>query len=342
MKSVYSRLVFGIISALFVVILGAASANAAHTIAGGVFDTNRMPVADVDVELLDQYYRTIDRQKTGSSGRYEFSVVTQGRYTVRVYAFRLDFQDQSQDIEVSAVTAVPGQAGSSYNNLDFYLQPRKGGMMDAELSVIFAQEIPSAAKKSYETAVKDFAIKRTADGIMGLNEALRILPTYYLALNRMGKELFLQGRYEEAVPFRLKAAEVTDKSSTALYYLGSSFFHLGKQFNKAALTSLSHAALLAPASPQIHYVLGKVQRAEGQFVEAEKSLVKAKNLTATSIPEIHMELAQIYADELKKYVEAADELEAYMKSSKQKGADQEKTKSVIANLRAKAKASPKN
>jgi tetratricopeptide (TPR) repeat protein len=333
-----------LVSIVFAMVAFVSNANAGHTIAGIVFDSNRLPLPDIDVELLDQFYRVVanGRQKTGGGGRYEFNVATQGRYTVRVYAFRYDYEDQSQDIEVSAVTAVSGESGSSYNNLDFYLQPKKGGLLDAELSVVFAQDVPPAARRAYEGALRDFVGKRAPEGISALNTAIELMPNYFLALNRMGKELYMQGRYKEAVPFLLKAAEVNGKSTTALYYLGASLLYLDPEYAKAAQTSLARAAVLAPASPQVHFMLGRAQRRLKDFNEAEKSLLQAKKLTSNSIPEIHKELAQLYADDLKKYAEAADELEAFMKGSKQKGQEMAKTKQVIANLRMKAKAGASN
>ncbi|HMQ03863.1 MAG TPA: hypothetical protein PKD26_08095 [Pyrinomonadaceae bacterium] len=318
--------------------------GAAHTIAGTVFDAGRIPLPDIDVELQDQYGRTVNngRQKTGGGGRFQFTVGTQGRYTIKVYAFRYDYEDESMDIEVSAVSAVAGEGGSSYNNHDFYLRPKRGGLVDAELGVVFAQDVPSAAKKAYETAIRDLAAKRIADGFAGLNQALSIKADYFMALNRMGRELFMQGRFEESVPFLLKAGDVNPKSATAFYYLGSALFQLGKQYHSAATAALANAAAHAPSSPQVHYMYGRALKSEGKFAEAEKSLVRAKKLSNENVPEIHKELAQLYADNLKKYDAAADELEAYMKASKQRGPDQENTRKVIAGLRAKAKSNTSN
>lgn len=316
---------------------GSAPAPVVHIIAGGVFDSNRNPLPDIDVELMDDLGRMIQRSKTGGGGRFEFQVGTQKRYTVKVFAFRYDFEDQSQDVDVASVSAQAGEGGSSYNNVDFYLQPKRGGLMDAELSVVFAQDIPAEAKKAYEGAVKDLGTKRRADGFAGLNKAIELKPDYYMALNRMGKELFAQGRFEEAVPFLLKSAEINTKSPTSYYYLGASLIELGKEYHKAAVASLTRAAELAPNAAQVHFALGKAQRTIGETAAAEKSLVKAKKLAASNIPAIHRELAQLYSDDLKKYDQAADELESYMKAAGQKGTEQEKTKKVIANLRAKAK-----
>ncbi len=65
----------------------------ASTIAGIVYDNKRNPLTEVDVELLDDYYRLVNRTKTNASGRYEFGGLGDGRFTVRVLPFRYDFAD---------------------------------------------------------------------------------------------------------------------------------------------------------------------------------------------------------------------------------------------------------
>ena len=109
----------------------------------------------------------------------------------------------------------------------------------------------------------------------------------------------------------------------------------GKNFNKAALKALEKAYILAPASWEVAYLIGKIERQEGNFSEAEVYLLKSKKLADERIPEIHIELAQLYGNDLKQYGKAADELELYLKASKKK--KDEKTKKQITDLREKAK-----
>jgi tetratricopeptide (TPR) repeat protein len=311
------------------------SVYASSTIAGGVYDKTRTPLPYIDVELLNDYYQTRGRTQTDGSGRYQFVGLSDGRYTVRVSAFRYDLQDQEMPIEINTQNIRGGQ-GSGYFQQDFYLMPKKGGLAESELGVVFAQDVPEVAKKAYETADREFKAKRVPQGISALNDALQTFPTYYLALHRMGKELFAAKRYEEAVPILIRAAEVNPKSATTFYYLGYSLHRLGKDYGKAAFTALSNAHVLAPSSIQVLYALGVVEREMGKFEEAEKHLIQAKKLSKTPIPEIHKELAQLYADDLKRYKEAADELEAYLEASKVEGNAAISTKKVIAGLREKA------
>lgn len=329
------------ISSLFLFIVLSNTMFAASTIQGTVYDKQRNALPDIEVELLDDVYRQVGRTQTDGSGRYHFYGLRDGRYTVKVYAFRYDLQDQEYPVEINTQN-IRGGEGTGFFMQDFYLLPKKDGLADTELSVVFAQEVPPSAKTAYERAVKDFSSKRPGVGISGLNEAIKLFPDYYLALHRMGKELFIMKRYDEAVPFFLKAAEVNSRSATTFYYLGYSLHNLGKAYNKAALTALSNAYVLAPSSMQVLYVLGKVERSEGKYSEAEKHLLQAKKLSKAAIPEIHKELAQLYADNLKKYKEAADELEAYLKASNMDGTASAQTKKVISGLREKAKSQTSN
>ena len=75
----------------------------------------------------------------------------------------------------------------------------------------------------------------------------------------------------------------------------------------------------------------------GNFPDAEKHLLQAKKLATSKNPDIQMELAQLYSNDLKKYKEAADELELYMKAIKLTDEEEKKMKKVIADLREKAK-----
>jgi tetratricopeptide (TPR) repeat protein len=317
----------------------------ASNIQGVIYDKQRNFLSDIDVELLNDYYQSIKRTRTDGSGKYNFEGLADGRYTVRALAFRYDLEDQEIPVEIITQAIQPSVNGSQIVSgsgtfmQDFYLLPKKGGLRDSELGVVFAQEVPKEAETAYKQAVEDFSKKREQAGFDNLKKALGTFPTYYQALYRFGLELFIRKQYLESAQAFMEAIKVNPKSATSYYYLGFAFHNLGEKYNKAAITSLSQAFVLAPASPQVLYMLGKVERASGKFTDAEKHLLQAKKLSATKVAEIHSELAQLYANDLKKYNEAADELELYLKASKLSDEDEKKTKQLIADLRNKAKTS---
>jgi hypothetical protein len=334
-KSLGFKVILPVVGLL--IFFAAQNVSATNIIAGTVYDRQGNTLNAVDVELQDEYYRQLQRARTDSVGRYQFAGLNNGNYTVKVLPFQYDLQDQSQYVEIQAISARPGDPGSMYVTQDFYLQPKKGGLRDAELSVIFAQEVPKEAKAAYEKAITDFSKKRDAEAFNELKDAIKVFPTYYVALYRFGTELFLRKQYAESYQVLMKAVEVNPRSATSFFYMGYSFYNLGKDYHKAALTSLRQALILAPASPQVLWLLGKAERSNGKFTDAEKHLLQAKKLANSRTPEIHKELSQLYANDLKKFKEAADELELYLKVSKLKNDEEKQIKDLIGKLREKAK-----
>ncbi|MBK7704189.1 MAG: tetratricopeptide repeat protein [Acidobacteria bacterium] len=303
---------------------------------GFIFDKQRNPLPEVEMELLNDLGQTIRRTRTDNTGKYEFGGLSNGRYQVKAMPFRYDLEDMTQDQEINTQNIRGGEGAGNFS-LDFILQPRKGGLADAELSVVFAQDVPDEAKKFYKTAVEHFAKGRQPEGISALADAIKVFPNYFQALYRMGSELFFQKRFKDAIPFLFKASDLNPKSATSFYYLGYSLHSLGKQYNKSALLVLTEAATLAPSSFQVLFTLGKIEREEGKAADAEKHLLQAKKSTKTPIPSLHFELAQTFAD-LKKYKDAADELETFIKVGKLKPEEETKIRTTIATLREKAKA----
>ncbi len=313
----------------------------ASTIQGFVYDKSRTPLVQVDVELLNENYQMRARTKTDGSGRYTFSGLSDGRYTVRVLPFRYDLEDQSAMVEIVTFD-VRGGTGNMQFAQDFYLAPKRGGLIAAENSVVFAQEVPPAAKKLYDIALSDLAGERRLDGIKGLRSAIASFPNYFNAIHRLGKELYSSGEYGEAAQLMIKAAGINPKSAMSLFYAGSALSNLGPRYNKGAMVALNESLTLAPSSVPVLFLLGKLERAAKDLPNAEKHLLLAKKLTKQPIPELHKELAQLYGNDLKKFDEAAGELELYLKASKLTSEEEQKTKQVILSLRQKSKSSASN
>jgi TolA-binding protein len=334
------KMVFSV-SFLFLFLLLSQNIYAVSTVTGAVFDKQKNFLPDIEVELLNDYYQMEQRTRTDGAGRYHFEGLRDGRYTIKVYAFRYDLEDQEAPLEINT-QSIRSSEGTGYFIQDFYLVPKKGGLKDAELSVIFAQEVPKDAEKAYEAALEDFSKKRDEAGFTNLRKSIELFPNYYRALYRYGMELFMRKQYMDSATVFMKAVEVNPKSATSFYYIGNSFYYAGKNYHKAALKAANVAFTMAPASPPVLLLLGQIERALGMIPEAEKHLLQAKKFSTTKSPEIHKELVQLYANDLKKYKEAADELELYMKASKAEGEESKKLKKQIADLREKAKSQTSN
>lgn len=325
--------------ACFAIILFAQTTFAISTIEGSVYDSNGNPLSDVFMELLNSDGQMLQRARTDGTGRYRFDGLPDGRYSVRAMAFNKDFFDETKPVVIQTQN-IRGGEGSTTVQLDFYLKPARLPFADKSLGVIFAQEVPPNAKRAFETAVKQLEKENIEMGIEGLNEAISFFPNYFDAIHRMGQELYGAKRYKEAVPYFLKATQINQKSITSLYFLGLSLHNLGPEYNKAALTALNQALVFAPASMQVLLGVGTVERAMGKFADAEKHLLLAKKVSKGVVAEIHKELAQLYGNDLKKYKEAADELEAYLKLIKLPEAEVKIYRKKVDDMREKAKSQP--
>jgi Flp pilus assembly protein TadD len=283
------------------------------TVTGYVFDSQRSPVAQIPVELMNDVNSVLQRTKTDGSGRFVFRGLSSGRFSVRVLPIGTDLQEQSQDVEIFGVGA-RGRPLSDNIQIDFYLRPKKTTANSAAVNdVIFAQEIPLEARKLYEKAVTDLEDKRIEQGIISLQQALGLFPTYYLALERLGAVYINQQKYENARDVFSKAVSVNSRSFNCWY--GLSYVNYTLRQPEAAIEAARKAISINSRSSDALLFLGLSLRQAKNYEEAEKSLKQADKLTERKSPDIHWNLALLYAHNLKRYGDAADELELYLKTS---------------------------
>lgn len=309
-----------------------------NTINGHVFDSYRRPIEGVYVELLDEVDNVIVRRRTDMAGRYVFSNLSDGNFQVRVLPHGTNFIGQTR--RVSIVNFVSGGSGQSYEE-HFTLATKPSGNATASVSasspaVIFVQaNVPETARTAYEKAIKELEREGgdKESGLAELKKAVEIFPDYYLALDRLGAEYVRRQRYEPAHAALLKAVEVNSRSYTSLRALGVAQYHLNQRSDAAQ--SLRRSINLHPASVNSQLWLGIVLVKDGKAAEAETHLKRAHDLGGERIPDCHMYLAQIYGNS-KRYREAADELEHFLKDAPT-ARDADSIKKLIIQLRHKAK-----
>ena len=307
-----------------------------NSISGHVFGFDRLPIYDANVELLDDYLRLVQRQRTDSSGRYYFFGMPQGRYTVRVMPYQTDYEEQTQGLEIVNFTRqdTAGRnitTGFANEQLDFYLRLRRG--VTGTTGAVYVQDVPAPAKKLYEKAVADLNDKKEKEGLAGLKAAIEAFPKYFYALERLGNE-YVRLKYYQAAEILLKAAlEVNPRSFRSWYALAFTLNAVNRDVE--ALASVQKALELYANSAEASFLAGVLLKQSKKFEEAEKHLVKAKELAKDSIPMVHWHLALLYGNELKRYADAAKELKLFLKAEPN-AKDADKIKSLIKEFEEKA------
>lgn len=323
---------------------GSALVQGRSAIYGTVHGEGR-PVADVYVELLDDVNSSIRQIKTDMSGRFQFSGLVDGRYRIRVQPGNTGYLEHFQEVVISAISSVrPSEGsrggGSDNQHIDIALKLNERAILGpfaGAPSVVFAQNVPSAAKKHYDEGVSLLRQKKDTEGFESLKRALEVFPDYYDALDRLGGEYAIKGSsdpgfLQAGMVLLTKATEINPRGYSSMYGLGWTQYHLG--MTKEAIETLGKATAIYGKAADAYLLQGKALRRAAMLDKAEAALKRADELTNSKTPDIHWQLAGLYNDQ-KRYKEAADQMELYLKHAP-KGEDPEKIKNLIKRLREKA------
>ena len=281
------------------------------TITGFVFDTQRRPIDQAHVQLINDVNVILQRIRTDTSGRFLFRGVSQGRFQVRVLPLGTIYEEQTQAVELSGMSA-SGRPMRDTIQMDFHLRLRKTGPVSAP-GTVFVQDIPDEAKIIYQRAIADLDRNRLEDGLAGLESSLRVFPAYYLALERLGLIYLTQEKHEKAADVFSKAVVVNPRSYNGWY--GLSAAHYALKQSEAAVEAAKKAVTLNSNSADALLVLGLSLRQAKRYEEAEKPLKQADKITKGLSPDVHWNLALLYAKNLNRFNEAANELELYLKTT---------------------------
>jgi tetratricopeptide (TPR) repeat protein len=287
-----------------------AQSTSRSTVSGFIFDPYRKPVRDIRVELMNDVNGVLQRTKTDGSGRFFFSNLSSGRFIIKVLSVGTDFEEQSQEIEIAGIGAT-GRLLADNVQRDIYLRFKKENI-SASGGVIFVQEVPSEAKLLFEGAISDLegnGIKAATDR---LESALKVFPTYYAALEKLGLIYVSQQKFENARDVFTKAVAVNSRSFNGWY--GLSYANYALRQAEPAVEAAQKAVSLNSRSADAQFFYGLSLRQAKRYGEAERSLRHADKLFKGQSPDVHWNLALLYAHNLNRYNDAANELELYLKT----------------------------
>jgi tetratricopeptide (TPR) repeat protein len=328
----------GVLFVLSIALTAGVAAQGGNSIGGHVFGSQRTPLEGITVDLLDDFQRTLARVRTDSTGRFIFSRISAGKYRVRVLPFGTNYQEQEQEVEIVNIVRTDSRGNSMASGFDssqrdFYLRPAKEPNPIIN-GTIFAQEVPEAAQRLYTEAVDLLKEKKSAEAYQKLKVAIESFPNYYMALETLGLEYVTARHFEAAEILLRKAVEVNPKSYKGWYGLAVAL--RSRDLDSDALKAAKAALQLYPGSVDAMLLTGTLLRQTGDYKGSESALTNAKKAAKDPNPEVFWQLALLYGNNLKRYKEAADELENFLKYMP-KDKDPEKIKQLIKTLRDKSK-----
>lgn len=331
-----AQFVFSIVAVLTLTSGQTVLGQGRNEISGIVFSELGRPVADVYVELVTDLGTSLTRQRTDASGRFTFGGLTNGSYDLNILPYGTDYREQTVPVTLANVSPT----GSDRQQLQIYLllnERAKSGPFAIVTGVVFAQEVPRDAERLYDEGIRHLAEKREADGFNSLKKAIETFPTYYMALDRLGREYAIHGlsdrSYLEAGLYLLtKANEVNPRGFSSAFGLGWVQYHLG--MTKDAVENFRRATTLYGKAADAYLWLGKALKRQSTLAEAESAFKRANELAKGKSADVHWQTAGLYHDQ-KRYKEAADEFELFLKTQP-KAAHADKIRELIKQLREKA------
>lgn len=282
-----------------------------NSISGQVWDPFNRPVPNIYVELQNELYSTISRQRTTSAGLYNFSGMSAGNFKVKILTIGTDYLEQVKDVQL--ISLVQGMSDSQ--QVDFYLRydPRRIALGSGGLpSEIFAQDgIPREAEKHYRKGLSFLQDKKKDLALAEFERAITIFPSYFAALNSLGTELVEKGEFRRSLEPLIKSIDVNQRSYSSFYALAYACYQLSEI--PQAIEAARATTVIKPASTNAHLLYGTVLRISGNYDLAEQSLMKAKKLGQDKVPQVNWQLSLVY-NRLRKNKQAADELETFLKN----------------------------
>src|SRR5262245_34505591 len=308
-------------------------AQSTFTVIGSVRNQSGQTVDGVRVSVIDENFQPIRTIFVDSSGQFTIRGLGQGRFTFRVETTGTPYEEQTQQVELQALRV---RGGNETFPLDIVLKFKKGKEPGAGNVSVFAQEVPSPARKEYESGVKSLKNQKTDQAIAFLKKAIQIFPDYYDALELLGTEYIKAAQYEAGLPLLTHALEVNKRSFKCTYGLGVAHLKLNRL--PQAIEHLEKAAEMEPNSANAQMMLGLAYGTGGAFDKSEAAFRKALQIGGEAAAEAHFYLAGLF-NKQNRYSDARQELEQFLKEAKNIK-DHAQVKAMIEKLKEKEKSPP--
>jgi tetratricopeptide (TPR) repeat protein len=303
-----------------------------YTISGMVRLPDGNPAVRAKVSISGQ--TGFSRQATtDDSGRYEFTEVPRGRYSLAAVNPSVPEQySERVEIEVTRLSA-------NMVAQDIYL--RSGARVEpgtAKKSAVVSvaeetQRIPKAALKEYERAAKLGGEQKFEKALQSFNRSIELFPGYFQAITERGRLLVSMGQFAEARKDFTLALAINPRYEPSLRGMGICEIREGEF--AGAVQALEQAVSLEPRDAAAYLFLGFADTMLDRRVEARAALEKALNIDPAASARAHVHLATLALKE-NRIREAIQQLEAYL-ATVPNAPDAQRLRSVLAQLKVQAR-----
>jgi tetratricopeptide (TPR) repeat protein len=287
-----------------------AQPNRVLTIQGRVSLPEGIPAERVLVTLINS--AGVPRQAyTTEQGRYEFSGIEEGRYTLTAESVS-DSSLRSERIEAETNTTA---TGNLIVNLGLRKEAESPGSLNSAAVVTTAeagQKVPKEAHKAFKEGLRFRSANRPDKALESFTRAVELYPKYYQALAERGDLRVLQRKLEDAAADFAAALKANPQYGPALR--GAGYCKLEKREFAEAVKDFEKSVTAQPDNANTYLLLGIAYLELDHRDAARAALFKALSFNTPHELRAYIYLAKLYARE-RLYAEAAEELHKYLEAN---------------------------
>jgi tetratricopeptide (TPR) repeat protein len=274
-----------------------------RSISGTVQDTQNNCLKDVRVELADANGAMVASAYTNLSGRFEFTHLAPGAYTVVATS---GLQQASERVDASnfSNTVIVRMQGVG--------RPTDG--VEGNSISIAQYRVPAKAREAYRKAHEAVEKGKMDDAHKHLAKALELYPNYAEALTLRGVLALNQQDSQSAIADLDKAIQADGNYAMAYLVMGSAL-NMQSKFDDA-IRSLQRGQSLSPNYWQGYFEMGKSYIGKADYPDALRQLDHAQSLAPADYPLISLLRAHALLA-MKQFPEAMTALQAFLQKDPQ-------------------------
>lgn len=242
---------------------------------------------------------------TDTKGRFTFTGVSDGTYSLEVQADAKLFYPVTQEVRV-IYGAHPGLIIVLRGKTEAAKQSVGNVVSTAE----FDQQVPDAARKEFDKGRQLSEQGKFKDAAERFKQAVAIYPGYLMARNNLGVQYLKMGKWSEAAEQFDAAIGIDPKAFNPRLNLSIALIEQKKYVE--AIEHLNQAISIDSSSPAVHLYAGIASIGVDNIDQAERELSTAISLEGPQQPLAHFFLGITYIRKGERE-SAVRELNAYLK-----------------------------
>lgn len=260
---------------------------------------------------------------TDNKGRFNFSNISDGTYSLEVEPDSKVYEPVTQEVRV-----IYGASPALLINLKAKAEAVKSGA-GVVSATDMDQQVPGEARREFEKGAELSGKGKIQDAVDRFRKAISIFPNYLMARNNLGVQYLKLGKWNEAAEQFEAAIEINPKALNPRQNLAIALIEQKKYAQ--AIEHLNQAISIDSSSPAVHLYAGIASLGVDEIDQAQRELSTALSLGGEEYSNAHFFLGLVYMKKGEREL-AIRELKSYVKKSP-KGEKVPRARELLEKLR---------